>query len=190
MFSATGISVSKPPSENKTFQELVADFTTSLDWPYASQMAVDYDSWAKFALLHCFVGIAGGMLIGFLPEAELSHLYYNTGLEPYAPAIATAALLLGYSVNRYIGKGQAATSAWVPGFIWMLIGVYVISTNWSANSSAEKTRWGYVLANLFGSTLKCSESECLGELFTIPFTASVTYSLGAYIRRLRPSRQT
>ena len=56
------------------------------------------------------------------------------------------------------------------------------------NLVARKDAVGLRVKNLFGPTLKCSNSECLGELFfTIPFTASVTYSLGAYIRRLRPS---
>ena len=50
--------------------------------------------------------------------------------------------------------------------------------------AVEKTRWGYAIANLFGPTIKYSGSECLYELlFTTPFAASVTYSLGAYLRR-------
>jgi hypothetical protein len=146
----------------------------------------DYDSWAKSLFLHYLVGVVGGMVIGFLPEAELSRIYYNTGLEPYAPAIAITALLLGYFVSVHIGKGRAATSAWVLGLLWMFFGIYDTTRYWSASWSVEKTRWGYVLANLFGPTLKCSGSECLGELFfTTPFTASVTYSIGAYIRKRR-----
>jgi len=47
----------------------------------------------------------------------------------------------------------------------------------------KKTRFAYLIANLFGPTDKCSGSECLGELiFTMPFTASVMYSIGAYIK--------
>src|SRR6266404_2394155 len=41
----------------------------------------------------------------------------------------------------------------------------------------KKTRFAYLIANLFGPTDKCSGSECLSELiFTMPFTASVMYS--------------
>ena len=72
------------------------------------------------------------------------------------------------------------------GLAWLLFGMYDTTRYWSASWSAEKTRWGFMLANLFGPTLKCSGSECLGELiFTTPFTASVTYSIGAYLRKRR-----
>jgi hypothetical protein len=138
------------------------------------------------------VAVAGGMIVGFLPEALVSRMYYNTGLEPYSPMIALTAFLLGYFAARHIFQGRAATFIWIIGLAWMIFGIYDTTRNWSASWSPEKTRWGYMLANLFGPTLKCSGSECLGELlFTTPFIASITYSVGAFLRKRRDaSRRT
>ncbi|MGB8987982.1 MAG: hypothetical protein WCC37_15385 [Candidatus Sulfotelmatobacter sp.] len=142
--------------------------------------------WCFLLALHCFVAVAGGMLLGFLPEALIGKLYYNTGFEAYSPAIALTALLLGYFVSNRIGNGRSASWVWIIGFLWLLFGICDETRSWSATWSPEKTRWGYTLANFFGPTLKCSGSECLDELFfTTPFTATVVYSIGAYVRKRR-----
>jgi len=148
--------------------------------------------WPISWIANYFVAIAGGMIIGFVPEALVSRLYYNTGLEPYSPMIAATAFLLGYFAAGLILNGRAATFVWIIGLAWMVFGMYDTTKGWSASWSPEKTRWGYMLANLFGPTLRCSGSECLGELlFTTPFTASITYSFGAYLRKRRNAgRQT
>lgn len=136
-------------------------------------------------MAHYIVAVAGGMIIGFVPEALVSRIYYNTYLEPYSPMIAVAAFLLGYFVAVFI-NGRGGTFTWIIGLTWMLFGIYDETRSWSASWSPEKTRLGYILANFFGPTLKCSGSECIGELlFTTPFTASVTYSVGAYLRKRR-----
>ena len=130
------------------------------------------------------------MIIGFLPEALVSGIYYNTGFEPYSPMIALTAFLLGYFAARFILRARAASFVWIIGCAWMAFGIYDTTRYWSASWSPEKTRWGYVLANLFGPTLKCSGSECIGELlFTTPFTALVTYSIGAYFWKFRNARR-
>ncbi len=137
-------------------------------------------------LAQYLVAVAGAMIIGFLPEALLSRAYYNTGIEPYSPAIALTAFLLGYFVSPRVRKGQAATFVWVVGLLWLIYGMYDSVGYWSASWSPEKTRWAYMLADLFGPTDKCSGSECMGELiFTTPFAASVMYSIAAYIRKRR-----
>jgi hypothetical protein len=147
-------------------------------------------SWPLSWVAHYFVAVAGAVIIGFLPEALLSRVYYNTGLEPYSPMIAITAFLLGYFVSHSIFNGRAATFVWIIGLAWMMFGIYDTTRYWSASWSPEKTRWGYMLANLFGPTLKCSGSECLGELFfTTPFTASITYSIGAYLAKQRDARR-
>jgi CDP-diglyceride synthetase len=148
-------------------------------------------SWPLSWVAHYFVAVAGAMIIGFLPEAVLSErVYYNTGLEPYSPMIAITAFLLGYFVSVHIFKGRAATFVWIIGLAWMMFGIYDTTRYWSASWSPEKTRWGYMLANLFGPTRKCSGSECLGELFfTTPFTASIVYSIGAYLAKQRDARR-
>jgi hypothetical protein len=146
-------------------------------------------SWPLSWVVHYFVAVAGAMIIGFLPEALVSRMYYNTGIEPYSPMIAITALLLGFFVGRFIFDGRAAAFVWIIGLAWMVFGIYDTTRYWSASWSPEKTRWGYMLANLFGPTLKCGASECIGELlFTTPFTASITYSIGAYLRKRRDAR--
>ena len=136
------------------------------------------------------VAVGGAMIIGLLPEAYLSRFYYNTDLNPYSPAIALAALVLGYLVSVRIRKGQAATFVWVVGLLWLAFGMYDSTRNWSASWSPEKTRWAYIVANFLGPTYACSGSECLNELFfTTPFTASIAYSIGAYIRRRQGRRR-
>jgi hypothetical protein len=147
-------------------------------------------SWPFSWVAHYIVAVAGAMTIGFLPEALVSRLYYNTGIEPYSPMIAITAFLLGYFLSPFIFDGRAAAFVWIIGLAWMVFGIYDTTRYWSASWSPEKTRWGYMLANLFGPTLKCGASECIGELiFTTPFVASITYSIGGYIRKRRDARR-
>lgn len=143
-------------------------------------------SWPAQLVFHFSVAAAGGMFVGFLPEALISQLYYNTGIEAYSPIIAISAFLLGYFVSFRILSLRAATWTWVLGLVWLAVGVRGLSSGWGASWSPEKTPLGYVLANLFGPTLKCSGSDCLYEIvFTTPFAASITYSIGAYLRQRR-----
>ena len=144
-------------------------------------------SWVASLILHCFVAVGISGLIGFLPEVFLSKLYYNSGIEPYSPASAMTALLLGYFVAPRLGA-KAAMATWVCGVVWMICGVYDTGSGWDPKWSSDPTRWSYVVSNLFGPTIRCSGSECLGELiFTTPFTATVAYSLGAFLSRMKGS---
>ena len=130
------------------------------------------------------------MVIGFIPEGILSRLYHNTGLEPFAPAIAVTALLLGYFFSHRVFHGCAARWTWSIGVLWLAFGIFDESKFWSASWSPEKTYWQYALANFFGPSSKCGGSECLAEvLFTMPFVASVMYSVGAYLRARREEKQ-
>jgi len=145
--------------------------------------------WPVSLLAHYFVAVAGSLIVGFLPEAFVSPMYYNTGLEPYSPMIAATAIVLGYFAANRILDGRAATFVWIIGLAWIVFGIYDETKYWSATWSPEKTHWAYALANFFGPTVKCSGSECLAELlYTTPFTASVTYSVGAYLRKWRTRR--
>jgi hypothetical protein len=145
-------------------------------------------SWTGSLAVQYFVAVAGSMLIGFLPQLLLSG-YDSTGLEAYSPVIAFVAFLLGCFLSPRIRKGQAAIFVWVLGALWLVYGMYDSMSGWSASGYSEKTRWSYMLANLFGPSNKCSATECLGELlFTAPFTASLTYSIGAYIAKQQAKR--
>lgn len=144
--------------------------------------------WTLSLVVQYFVAIAGSMLIGFVPEALLGG-YDSTGLGAYSPVIALVAFLLGCFLSTRIRKGQAATFVWVIGALWLVYGMYDSMNGWSASWSPEKTRWSYMLAELFGPSKKCSDLECLGELlFTTPFTASLTYSIGGYIAKRQAKR--
>jgi hypothetical protein len=146
-------------------------------------------TWVISLVLHYLIAVVVSMILGFFPEAAIGKLYYNTGLEPYSPLIALTAFLLGYFVSRRVRGGRAATFVWTLGLCWMLFGVCDTAWSWSPLTLVA-TRWEYVLNELFGPTLKCRGSECLGELlFTAPFTASVTYSVGAYFRKRRSVMQ-
>lgn len=142
--------------------------------------------WIGLLAIHFLIASVGGMLVGFLPEGLIGRLYYNTGFEPYSPAIACSALLLGYFVASKILGGRGANWTWLAGILWLLVGIWDVTRFWSASWSPEKTRWGYMLANLFGPTPRCSSTECLYELFyTTPFAASVMYSVGNFARQRR-----
>jgi hypothetical protein len=114
----------------------------------------------------------------------LGRYYLNTGIEPFAPAIAATGLVLGIAFSGRLKNGQGASWAWVFGLLWLAIGIYDFRRSWNPAWSTQRSSWAYMMANLFGPTSACAESECLGEVFfTVPLTASITYSLGAFIRR-------
>jgi hypothetical protein len=140
-------------------------------------------------LLHCVFLAVASMTVGLPLEAALGHFWTNTGFEPFAPMIALVALLTGYFVVSLGQSRQGAAWTWTVGVVWFAFGIYDAawgSDAWDPRWSIEKTRLAYVIASLFGPTDKCSASECLSILiFTMPFTASVMYSIGAYIKLRR-----
>jgi hypothetical protein len=139
--------------------------------------------WPGVLAAHYFIAVAGAMLIGFLPEVLISPLYHTTSLEPYTPAIAICALLLGYLASPRILNGDGATLVWLLGTLWLFVGAYELTSGWSVNGHPVNAGWGPALDGLF-STDRCSDSECLYEFFfTTPFVASVMYSIGALLRK-------
>jgi hypothetical protein len=117
------------------------------------------------------------MVIGFLPEAFISRYYYNSGFEAYSPAIFATAIMLGYLVTRLLGHSPAMW-VWIVGLVWLAYGAYDGSRQWYMGLA--HSRLDYIVANFFGPSSKCSDTECLDELFvTTPFAATVGYSLGA-----------
>jgi hypothetical protein len=140
--------------------------------------------WPVSLIAHYFIAVVGAMIIGFVPEALLSPLYYDTRLEPFAPAIAFTALLLGYFVSYRVFRAHAARWIWVLGLLWLTFGMFDETKFWSPSWSSEKSRAGYALAQFFGPSSKSGASEGLLEVFyTMPFVASVMYSVGSYVRK-------
>jgi hypothetical protein len=122
--------------------------------------------WKALPTSYCFFGRCFWFRISFSrwpagcslassPEALISRVYYNTGLEPYSPAIAASSFLLGYFVGYRLLSLRAASWPWLIGIMWLLFGFHELTSYWHASWSPEKTSWGYALANLFGPTLKC-----------------------------------
>ena len=138
-------------------------------------------------LFHLFVAVICSMVIGFFPEAFAGRYYLNTGIEAYSPVILVTATTLGYLLNRKLGH-SAAQWVWVAGLVWLAFGINDESRFW--HNSLYSSRLSFILDNFFGSTTKCSGTECLCEfLFTTPAAATLGYSLGAVLG-LRSHRKT
>jgi hypothetical protein len=142
-----------------------------------------WKEWLLLLLLHCVFLAVVSLTVGHLLEAALGHFWTDTILEPFAPMMALVALLSGYFVASRGQSRNAATWTWTVGIVWLTFGIYDTTRGWEASWSPQKTRWAYAFANLFAPPPRCSATECLGELiFTMPFTASVMYSIGACIK--------
>jgi hypothetical protein len=142
--------------------------------------------WLKAVMVQSFVAAFGSIVIGFFPELLTEKLTSNSVFEPYSPAIAVVALLLGYFFSFRVLKMTGATFTWIVGLLWLGFGVYDTAHGWNASWSVEPTRWQYVVANLFGKTSQCSGTECLGEfIYTTPCIALFMYSLGAVAKTVR-----
>jgi hypothetical protein len=136
------------------------------------------------AFLQCGLGVGASVIIGFVPEAWLARFYVDTVIEPFGPVTAATAFILGLAFSGHLKNGQGASFAWVFGLIWLGVGFHNVRGAWNPQWSNSPSSWDYAIANLFGPTSACQNSECLNEfLVTMPFTASVTYSIGAFIRR-------
>jgi hypothetical protein len=125
------------------------------------------------------------MVVGFVPEGILSRFYYDTCIEAFAPAIAFTGLILGFFFSVRFQNGRGASLAWIFGLLWLALGFHQAASGWNPAWATQKSSWDYAVVNLFGRTSACSSSECLSEVFfTMPFSASVTYSIGSIIRKL------
>ena len=117
---------------------------------------------------------------GLCVEAVVSKADYNTRLDALAPVTCVITFVVDLCVNRR-WRNRAACYLWVLALVWFSFGVISTYGEWNP-AWDHKTHARYVTDNLFGKTLDCSGSECMGELlFTMPLTASLAYSLGALI---------
>jgi len=137
-----------------------------------------------FAVIAQFVlAVIVSAVPGILLEAFLDSQFHNSFLDNYWLLPALIALLLGYFLDPPVTKRVGAPWVWIVGLLWLAVGIWETSSGWSPAWSTEPNRWIYMAHSLFGKTAQCSGSECMSELvFTMPFIASVTYSLGAFVR--------
>jgi hypothetical protein len=138
---------------------------------------------------HCLIAVAGGFVLGILPEIGLEHFCERIGLGAfaplYSPVVPIIAFFLGYFISGRVLGAKVAAWTWTAGLAWLIFGVYWDDLRlWNATWSTENGRIGSALGDFFGPTRKCGNMECLAEIvYPIPFIASVMYSIGAYRRR-------
>ena len=109
--------------------------------PISAPISDPAPAWPLSLLAHYLVAVVGAVIIGFLPEAFVSKIYYNTGIEAYSPMIALTAFLLGYFVAGFIFDGRTAMFVWIIGLGWLVFGIFDTTQYWNASWSPEKTRW-------------------------------------------------
>ena len=128
--------------------------------------------------VHFFVAEILGFVVGLLPQLAIDRFVRDKWYEPFVPGMALTAILLGYFLSRFIGRGRGAVWVWAIGFLFI--------APWIYSGLQSKHGWDWMMRNIFGPTKACNETECMGELFaTIPFVISVAYSIGALLRKLR-----
>jgi len=138
---------------------------------------------------HYFVAVFGGMIVGFFPELWLGHLYRYTPIEPFTPAIAFTALLLGYFLSYRLDRVHLAGWTWILGLVWLLYGAHELTSSWSASWSNDRSALDYARRELFGLQRFCGDTECLYQfVFTTPFAASLMYSVGGFLKSLREAQ--
>ncbi len=134
---------------------------------------------------HFFVCFALSLPVGGSLEYFLEPHILATRLVAFFPAIAFVAFISGIFISPLVLRGRGAIWIWIVGLIFLLAGVREVWSGWNPAWSTHKTVWQDVAAELFGRGSDCSGSECLYELFsTMPFAVSLSYSVGALIRRL------
>ncbi len=136
-------------------------------------------------VLHFVIGVGLSMVLGFLPAALLDSALLNPRSSlPFSPTIAIVGLILGYYLSVQIAAGKGSTFIWIPGLLWLGIALYSTAQSWSPTWAHENSRWAFALNNYFGRGSSCADSECL-TFCHLSSVASLTYSLGAFIRRRR-----
>jgi hypothetical protein len=91
-------------------------------------------------------------------------------------------IILGYVANR-VTLGSAACWVWVPGLIWLLLGIWdsvrLYDPRWHQGCSAAQN-----VVNTFfvADSSKCGGTEDLSAvIFALPAFCSAAYSVGAWI---------
>lgn len=133
------------------------------------------------SIVHFFVAALIALIVG----GVAAHLFTGRKIEQFFLAVELlSGLLAGFSQSAYLLGGTGAPWAWVVGAVPFLNNMHELASFWSP-VWAPTARWDYVTENMF-SPSRCSETECLYMAFgTLPFVASIGYSLGALLRRVR-----
>jgi len=106
----------------------------------------------------------------------------RSAYEWYSPWVWWPGIVLGFVVNRRTLQ-RAACLVWLPGLLWLAIGILHIATGWHPVGVSRMTE---VRISLFPLEQgECRWTECVYVLFTTyPALNSITYSIGAAIALL------
>jgi hypothetical protein len=150
---------------------------------------------------HTAIAMAGGLICSMVAGLAFDGVLCALGLEGtvrrlasawYGPAIWWPGIL-GFFVNRRL-LHRAACFAWLPGLVWLALGILSLSmaTSWGPVAMSSMT---HLRVELFPVTRSdydaCAVNECFGPLlWTWPSLSAVTYSIGAALGLLsQPERQ-
>jgi hypothetical protein len=135
--------------------------------------------------VQCAAGLGLSNILGLIPAITLDPVVNPKSFLPFSPTTALMGLILGYLLSTRIKDGRGSTLVWIGGLCWLAFNFYGSAKEWSPSWSSEKSGWAYAATKYFGRQSSCAD-ECIGELFvTFPFVTSLTYSFGAFIRRLQ-----
>src|SRR5262249_47948372 len=126
----------------------------------------------------------GAALIAFLADGMLANLIVGSKVEQFFIIELLSGFLAGLFLSANLLGGSGALWAWIVGVVNLSSNIHELASSWSPVWS-HQARWAYVADNLFFPT-RCSDTECLYMAFgTIPLAASLGYSAGALLRRIR-----
>jgi hypothetical protein len=125
----------------------------------------------------------GGIVLRFVSFAlDLNvHRFPSFFTDVYGPFFWLANLLFGFLVARHV---RSRSGPWVAivGAIFMaaiLLWDYLTTSHLQYVAQLPGGFWRYEWNQMF--TAKCSDSECLGLLFSAPTLALVSYGVGAWV---------
>jgi hypothetical protein len=107
-------------------------------------------------------------------------------LSPIAGEVAYSLAVAG-GIGWFVARRwphRSATFVWVPGFVLYVYDVIGLLRRWEI-TRPQIGRWEYAVNTMFGPN--CSDTECLGVLFSAMLMGTFSYSLGSYfcLRRTR-----
>ena len=134
---------------------------------------------------HSLLSVTCALLLSVFIGAFVNLFYDGRRGELATPVVA--AIALAVLSSRWI-RSSVALWVWVFPLLWFLLGVYELTTGWSASWDPSSSRWAYAGKELF--TTQCSSTECLYEFFcSMPLLASVAYAITYAVLLNRPGER-
>ena len=144
-------------------------------------------------MLHAIISTVGSFLAMLLIEYPIMAVLGVSGHRPrgdvwYGIHFWLPGLVLGFLISR-IWTGRSACMVWMPGLLWLAVGLWDMGPRSFSTSNSAMTRATSALFPMGNN--ECGSTECLGfAIFTIPALNSLTYSAGAALGVLARRRET